>query len=105
MTPLDYVLTSTALFRLVGKTPGVYAVDETGNSYAIFEAYGSMYHGDEATGLAFSPDGTRMYACFQDCGCEVSGDPDCGCLFEFRRDDGRTFDGRAMGLKSHPLDL
>ena len=83
----------------------MYALDESGNSYAIFEAYGSMYHGDETTGLAFSPDGTRMYACFQDCGCEVSGDPDCGCLIEFWRDDGRTFDGRAMGLKSHPSDF
>ena len=44
-----------------------------------------------------------MYACFQDCGCEVSGAEDCGCLLQFWRDDGRSFDGATMGLKFHPL--
>ena len=27
----------------------------------MFEAYEDMYYGDETTGLAFSPDGTKMY--------------------------------------------
>lgn len=87
-----------------GKTPGVYAIDEQGKYYAIFEAYGETYFNDETTGLAFSPDGTKMYACFQDCGCEVSGERDCGCLLVFRRDDGRSFDGATMDLKYHSTE-
>ena len=42
-----------------------------------------------------------MYASFQDCGCETTGDIDCGCLFEFQRDDGRSFDGDTLSLKFH----
>ena len=42
-----------------GRTPGVYAIDAEGRSFAIFEAYGDKYFGDETTGLAFSPDGTK----------------------------------------------
>lgn len=84
-----------------GRTPGVYAIDAAGDAYSIFEAYDPKYFNDETTGLAFSPDGTRMYVCFQDCGCEVSGDVDCGCLLAFWRDDGRSFDGDTMSLKFH----
>jgi len=84
-----------------GKTPGVYAVDSSGQRFAIFEAYGKQYFGDETTGLAFSPDGTKMYACFQDCGCKRSGEGDCGCMLEFWRNDGRSFDGATMNLKYH----
>lgn len=40
-----------------GKTPGVYSIDEEGNSYSIFEAYDEKYFQDETTGLSFSPDG------------------------------------------------
>ena len=87
-----------------GHTAGVYAIDAVGQSYAIFEAYDAKYFNDETTGLAFSPDGTKMYACFQDCGCEVSGDVDCGCLFVFWRDDGLSFDGDTMSLKFHSSD-
>ena len=87
-----------------GRTPGVYAIDtETGMKYSIFEAYGEKYFGDETTGLAFSPDGSKMYACFQDCGCDATGDADCGCLLEFTRDDGLSFDGETMALKFHTL--
>ena len=50
-----------------GHTAGVYAIDAVGQSYAIFEAYDAKYFNDETTGLAFSPDGTKMYACFQVC--------------------------------------
>ncbi|KAL7549172.1 hypothetical protein ACHAWF_012450 [Thalassiosira exigua] len=84
-----------------GDTPGVYAIDAEGNYYAIVEAYGKKYRGDETTGLAFSPDGTRMFVAFQDCGCEESGEIDCGCLYSFRRADGRSFDGSTLGLKYH----
>lgn len=87
-----------------GRTPGVYAIDtDTGMKYSIFEAYGEKYFGDETTGLAFSPDGSKMYACFQDCGCDASGDSDCGCLLELTRDDGLSFDGETMPLKFHAL--
>lgn len=84
-----------------GRTAGVYAIDGEGQSYSIIEAYDEKYFNDETTGLAFSPDGTKMYVCFQDCGCESPGDIDCGCLFVFWRDDGRSFDGATMSLKFH----
>ena len=88
-----------------GETPGVYAVNiNTGERYAIFEGYDDVYKGDESTGLAFSPDGRRMYAAFQDCGCEDSEgglDYNCGCLLEFRRTDGYSFDGSTPSLKFH----
>ena len=86
-----------------GDTAGVYAVHKsTGERYAIFEADSESYNDDETTGLAFSPDGTKMYAAFQDCGCDCSGyDLDCGCLMEFSRDDGRSFDGSTLELKYH----
>ena len=42
-----------------------------------------------------------MFAAFQDCGCKDSGEKDCGCLFAFWRDDGRSFDGKTMALKAH----
>jgi hypothetical protein len=95
-----------------GRTPGVYAVNTAPSSdgedigtkkYSIFEAYGEDYFGDETTGLAFSPDGSKMFACFQDCGCDVPGSVDCGCLLEFTRDDGMSFDGETMSLKFHTL--
>jgi hypothetical protein len=88
-----------------GKTVGVYAVHRsTGERYAIFEAYDDVYKYDETTGLAFSPDGRKMYAAFQDCGCANSEgglDYTCGCLLEFSRDDGYSFDGSAPSLKFH----
>lgn len=86
-----------------GKTVGVYAIDQNNKRYTMFEAYSSKYIGDETTGLAFSPDGTKMYACFQDCGCENSEDVDftCGCLLEFSRRDGESFDGSTFSLKFH----
>lgn len=86
-----------------GKSLGVYAIDKNNKRYAIFEAYSQKYNGDETTGLAFSPDGRRMYACFQDCGCDDSDGIDftCGCLLEFARLDGKTFDGSTLALKFH----
>ena len=90
-----------------GKTPGVYAIHKpTGKRYTMFEAYTDQYHHDETTGLAFSPDGTKMYAVFQDCGCDQEDSENgisynCGCLLEFSRQDGRSFEGATMGLKFH----
>ena len=86
-----------------GKSVGVYAINKKNKRTAIFEAYSDTYHGDETTGLAFSPDGKRMYACFQDCGCDSSNEIDvtCGCLLEFSREDGRSFDGSTLSLKFH----
>ncbi|KAL7535638.1 hypothetical protein ACHAXR_006623 [Thalassiosira sp. AJA248-18] len=85
-----------------GGTVGCYAIHKpTGRRYAIFEAYGGSYRNDETTGLAFSLDGSKMYAAFQDCGCDNSDggvDYNCGCLMEFSRKDGRSFDGSALGL-------
>ena len=90
-----------------GPTVGVYAREKsTGKMYAMFEAIWREYRFDEATGLAFSPDGTKMYACFQDCGCplessETGLDVTCGCLLEFSRDDGYSFDGAPSNLRFH----
>ena len=75
-----------------GSSPGVYTLDPSGSMYAIFEAYDAIYKGDETTGLAFSPNGNTMYANFQDCGCQVPYDKTCGCLFQFIRNDGMSFD-------------
>lgn len=90
-----------------GPTAGVYAREKsTGKMYAMFEALWREYKGDEATGLAFSPDGSKMYACFQDCGCpqessETGLDFTCGCMLEFSRDDGYSFDGAPSNLRFH----
>ncbi|KAL7544483.1 hypothetical protein ACHAWF_007897, partial [Thalassiosira exigua] len=87
-----------------GNTAGVYAIHGFGGRYAVFEAMRGRYDGDETTGLAFSPDGKKMYAAFQDCGCADSDsglNVACGCLFEFSRLDGKSFDGSTLGLKFH----
>ena len=84
-----------------GNSIGVYAIDKNNKRYAIFEAYAQKYAGDETTGLAFSPDGKKMYACFQDCGCDNSDGVDCGCLLEFSREDGKSFHGGTLSLKFH----
>ena len=87
-----------------GPTVGVYATHKlTGAKYAVFEAISHLYSNDETTGLAFSPNGKKMYAAFQDCVyldlCLSSND--CGCLFEFSRMDGQSFDGSTINLKFH----
>jgi hypothetical protein len=77
-----------------GRTPGVYGKDvKTGQYFAIMEAVHSQYKNDEATGLAFSPDWTRMYVCIQD----------NGVLFEIRRKDGMPFESahQQLRLKYH----
>mmetsp|Transcript_6827 Transcript_6827/g.20310 ORF Transcript_6827/g.20310 Transcript_6827/m.20310 type:complete len:440 (-) Transcript_6827:648-1967(-) len=77
-----------------GTTPGVYVRETvTGNYLAIFEGLDPKYWYDETTGLAFSPDRKRMYACIQD----------IGYLYEFVREDGKAFDGEEMLLKHHSI--
>ena len=85
-----------------GRSVGVYALDENNKQHALFEAYNEVFKGDETTGLAFSPDGRKMFACFQDCGCKDSEsgvDYSCGCLLEFWRADGQPFGGSSLALR------
>jgi hypothetical protein len=75
-----------------GVSPGIYALHKpTGAKYAIVQGYSTALQYDETSGLAFSPDGKKMYTAFQD----------CGCLLEFSRDDGLSFDGETLDVKFH----
>jgi hypothetical protein len=66
-----------------GANPGVYGRDlETGYYFAVFEALSEVFTNDGVTGLALSPDHTRLYACFQS----------NGVMFEIKRDDGLPFE-------------
>jgi hypothetical protein len=72
-----------------GKYPGVHGRDSRGQFYTILE--GQDYHGDETTGLAFSPDGRHLYIAFQK----------VGVLFDVTRDDGYPFNGKTLNVKYH----
>ena len=50
-----------------GSTPGLFAYDGT-DFMSVLESSDVGYDDDEVTGIAFSPDGTRMYVCYQDAG-------------------------------------
>jgi hypothetical protein len=65
-----------------GGNPGVYVSDGT-DYFTLFEAQDSKFKGDETTGLAFSPDGTKLYICLQE----------IGYMFEITRNDGLAFPG------------
>ena len=67
---------------------GVHARDSNGFFYTIFNGPG-LY--SETTGLAFSPDNTRMYVAYQ-------GD---GIIFEITRDDGYPFGVHRLDIKYH----
>ena len=90
-----------------GKTVGVYVIHKTtGKRYTMFEAYTDRYKYDETTGIAFSPNGKKMYAAFQNCGCGDEASEtglvfNCGCLLEFSRRDGASFQGATRSLKFH----
>ncbi len=86
-----------------GTTAGVYAAHKSTGAKPIFEAISNLYSNDETTGLALSPNGKRMHASFQDCTYLglCSSSLNCGCLLEFSRVDGRSFDGSTLNLKHH----
>ena len=50
-----------------GTTPGVYVLED-GKFRTLLEARAPRYKFDETTGLAFSPDGTCLFLCFQEIG-------------------------------------
>ncbi len=65
-----------------GSNPGLYARDELGKFFTIFQGLEGAYDDDETVGLALTPDRKRLYAGFQD----------AGVLFEFTREDGMSFE-------------
>jgi hypothetical protein len=66
-----------------GSSPGVFGRDlPTGEYFAVFEAIAEQYDGDDVTGISFSPDWKRLYACFQD----------AGIMLEIQREDGLPFE-------------
>lgn len=66
-----------------GSQPGVYGRDlNARTSFAVLKAFGSAYVDDDVTGIAFSPDLTRLYVCFEQ----------LGVMFEVRREDGLPFE-------------
>jgi Bacterial protein of unknown function (DUF839) len=72
-----------------GRRCGVHARLRDGTFVTILENTG--YGDDETTGLAFSPDGTRMYMAYQD----------NGLLFEITRKDGLAFHATTLNVKYH----
>jgi uncharacterized protein len=73
-----------------GSYAGVHARLADGTFVAILE---SSQYTDETTGLAFSPDGKRMYIAYQD----------NGLLFEITRQDGLPFYATSLNVKYHSL--
>jgi uncharacterized protein len=71
-----------------GRLAGVHARLRDGTFCTIVE---SAVYSDETTGLAFSPDGKRMYLAYQD----------NGLLFEVTRRDGLAFGATALNVKYH----
>mmetsp|Transcript_11193 Transcript_11193/g.22294 ORF Transcript_11193/g.22294 Transcript_11193/m.22294 type:complete len:440 (+) Transcript_11193:83-1402(+) len=64
------------------KGNGMYARDEWGKYYTVFEAISSQFVGDETVGLSVSPDGKTMYAGYQ-----VKG-----VLFAIKRKDDKEWE-------------
>jgi sugar lactone lactonase YvrE len=71
-----------------GVENGVHARDENGWFFTILE---SDTFNDETTGLAFSPNGKRMYVSFQQ----------KGKIFDIWREDGLPFNGQTLNVKFH----
>jgi hypothetical protein len=61
---------------------GMYARDEWGKYYTVFEAISGQFVGDETVGLSISPDGKTMYAGYQE----------KGVLFEIKRKDDKEWE-------------
>lgn len=71
-----------------GKDAGVHGRDARGRYFTVLE---SPVYEEETAGLAFSPDGKRMYIAYQR----------NGVLLEVWREDGRPFYGRDVNVKYH----
>mmetsp|Transcript_45021 Transcript_45021/g.108889 ORF Transcript_45021/g.108889 Transcript_45021/m.108889 type:complete len:567 (+) Transcript_45021:163-1863(+) len=67
---------------------GVHARDENGWFFTILE---SDTFNDESTGLAFSPNGKRMYVAFQH----------SGMIYDIWREDGLPFHGQTLSVRYH----
>ena len=66
-----------------GPHPGVYGRDlTTGTHFTVFEGFADTYIDDDVTGLAFTPDSKRMYACFENAGVMLKIQQDDGLPFE-----------------------
>lgn len=65
-----------------GRGNGMYARDEYGMYYTVFEAMSGQFVGDETVGLAISPDGKTMYVGYQE----------NGVLFALKRNDNEVWD-------------
>jgi hypothetical protein len=65
-----------------GSSPGLFARDESGAYYTVFQGIEGVYEEDETVGIAFTQDRTRLYAGLQD----------AGILLELTRDDGMPFE-------------
>jgi hypothetical protein len=66
-----------------GPHPGLYGLDlNTGTYFTVFEAFAEAYADDDVTGIAFSPDWKRLYACFES----------HGTMLEITRQDGLPFE-------------
>ena len=64
------------------KGNGMYARDEFGQYYTVFQAMSGQYVGDETVGMAVSPDGKTMYVGYQE----------SGVLFALKRKDDKVWD-------------
>jgi secreted PhoX family phosphatase len=86
---------SSHFFQDGGAHCGVHGRDSTGNYFTIIDndPDSGSFTG-ETTGLAFSPDGKRMYVAFQK----------PGIIFEFIRTDGFSFGGDVVDIKYHAAD-
>ena len=71
-----------------GAKNGVHARDSNGRFFTILET--DSFH-DESTGLAFSPNGKRMYVAFQR----------TGQIFDIWREDGLPFHGQTLNVRYH----
>lgn len=71
-----------------GRDAGIHGRNAKGQYFTILE---SPVYEDETSGLAFSPDATRMYVAYQN----------SGILFVIRREDGLPFDEKSLNVKYH----
>lgn len=65
-----------------GSSPGLFARDEDGAYYTVFQGIEGVYVEDETVGIAFTQDRKKLYAGLQD----------AGVLLELTRDDGMPFE-------------